>query len=281
MSTEAVDTTRRNLITGALASGFALAVQPLADAATITTSTDHLVAGEVSIPVGDKHMPGYRAMPEGDGPFPVVLVVQEIFGVHEHIRDVCRRFARQGYLAVAPELYFRQGSVANLPSIDDIMKIVREVPDAQVMGDLDATVAWAKASSKGDTGKLAVTGFCWGGRITWLYTAHNPGIKAGVAWYGRLVGQPSANNPKHPADLAAQLHAPVLGLYGGDDKGIPQESVDTMRAAIKAANKPSEIIVYPNMPHGFHADYRETYREEAAKDGWKRLLAWFAANGVK
>lgn len=271
--------TRREFVVTTLAAGFALAVQPVS-AQTITTDAAGLVAGEIKIPVAGGELPGYRAMPGKGGPFPVVLVVQEIFGVHEHIRDICRRFAKLGYLAVAPELYARQGDVSKLAEIKDIIPIVSKVPDAQVISDLDAATAWAQKSGKGNTAKLAITGFCWGGRIVWLYAAHNPKLKAGVAWYGRLVGQPNELQPKNPIDLVAELKAPVLGLYGGDDQGIPLDTVERMRQALKAANNPSEIVVYPNTPHGFHADYRPSYRPEQAKDGWKRLQDWFKKYGA-
>lgn len=268
--------TRREFVVTSLAAGFALAVQPVS-AQTLTTDTTGLIAGEVKIPVKDGEMPAYRAMPEKGKAFPVVLVVQEIFGVHEHIRDVCRRFAKAGYLAVAPELYARQGDVSKLSNFDQIIEVVRKVPDAQVMADLDATVAWAKATKKGETKHLGITGFCWGGRVVWLYSAHNPQVKAGVAWYGRLVGQPSDLNPKHPVDIAASLKVPVLGLYAEKDKGISLESVEQMRKQLKS---PSEIVVFPGVDHGFHADYRPTYNKEAAQDGWKRLLAWFKKYGA-
>ena len=271
--------TRREFVVNTLAAGFALAVQPVS-AQTITTDTAGLVAGEIKIPVAGGELPGYRAMPDKGGPFPVVLVVQEIFGVHEHIRDICRRFAKLGYLAVAPELYARQGDVSKLAEIKDIIPIVSKVPDAQVMSDLDAATAWAQKSGKGNTAKLGITGFCWGGRIVWLYAAHNPKLKAGVAWYGRLVGPPNELQPKNPIDLVTELRAPVLGLYGGDDQGIPLDTVERMRQALKAANNPSEIVVYPNTPHGFHADYRPSYRPEQAKDGWKRLQDWFKKYGA-
>jgi carboxymethylenebutenolidase len=272
---------RREFVVTSLAAGFALAVPPAKADDVIHTSANGLVAGEVKIPVGDGDMPAYRAMPKGKGPFPTVLVVQEISGVHEHIRDVCRRFAHAGYFAVAPELYARQGDVSTLTSIDEIVKqVVSKVPDEQVMHDLDHAVAWAKASGSADTARLGITGFCWGGRIVWLYAAHNPELKAGVAWYGRLVGQPSALTPKHPIDLVDELRAPVLGLYGGADQGISLDSIDKMRAALKAAGKPGEIIVYPDAQHGFHADYRPSYNKEAATDGWLRALAWFKANGA-
>jgi carboxymethylenebutenolidase len=274
------DFTRREFVVTTLATGFALAVQPVS-AETITTDTGGLTAGEVKIPVPDGEMPAYRAEPAAGGPFPVVIVVQEIFGVHEHIKDICRRLAKLGYLAVAPELYARQGDVSKMENIPEIIaKVVSKVPDAQVMSDLDATVAWAKKSGQGNTAKLAITGFCWGGRIVWLYAAHNPDLKAGVAWYGRLVTGTSELAPKNPIDLVDLLKAPVLGLYGGADNGIPVATVEQMQAALKKANKPSEIVLYPDTPHGFYADYRPTYRQDKAEDGWKRMLAWFKKNGV-
>ncbi|RPH54598.1 MAG: dienelactone hydrolase family protein [Lysobacterales bacterium] len=274
-----VELTRRDVVVTSLAAGFALAVQPVG-AATIETSAEGLTAGEVKIPVGDQTIPGYSAMPAKGGPFPVVLVVQEIFGVHEHIKDVCRRFAKLGYLAIAPELYARQGDVSKLTSIDDIRAIVSKVPDEQVMSDLDAAVEFAKETGKGDVTRLGITGFCWGGRIVWLYAAHSKQLKAGVAWYGRLVGEPSEQTPKHPINIAADLKASVLGLYAGKDQGIPLESVEQMRTALKAVKAPSEIVVYPDAQHGFHADYRPSYKEDDAKDGWNRLLAWFRKHGA-
>jgi carboxymethylenebutenolidase len=275
------EVTRRDFVVSTLAAGFALAVQPVS-ADTITTDAKGLEAGEVKIPVGkEETIPGYRAMPEKGGPFPTVLVVQEIFGVHEHIKDICRRFAKLGYFAVAPELYARQGDVSKIKDFKEIIsKVVSKVPDAQVMSDLDAAVAWAKASGKADTAKLGITGFCWGGRIVWLYSAHNPNLKAGVAWYGRLVSPPDELHPKNPIDLVAMLKAPVLGLYGEADTGIPKESVEKMQKALKDANKPCEIILYPDTPHAFFADYRPSYRKEKAEDGWKRLQEWFKKNGV-
>ncbi len=274
-----VELNRRHMVVGSLAAGFALAVQPIS-AETIKTGSEGLTAGEVKIPVGDASIPGYRAMPSKGGPFPVVLVVQEIFGVHEHIKDVCRRFARLGYFAIAPELYYRQGDVSKLKSIDEIRPIVAKVPDQQVMADLDATVEFAKESGKGDVAKLGITGFCWGGRIVWLYAAHSKQLKAGVAWYGRLVGEPSANNPKHPVNIAADLNAPVLGLYGGKDQGIPLESVEQMRTALEGAKVDAQIVVYPDSPHAFFADYRPSYKEDDAKDAWQKLQAWFKQHGV-
>jgi carboxymethylenebutenolidase len=277
------DLSRRQFVVTSLAAGFAMAVRPVS-ADTITTDAKGLEAGEVKIPVKyeDKEgeMPAYRAMPEKGGPFPVVLVVQEIFGVHEHIKDVCRRFAKLGYLAVAPELYARQGDVSKITEIRDILPIVQKVPDAQVMSDLDSTVAWVKKSGKGDTAKLGITGFCWGGRIVWLYSAHNKDLKAGVAWYGRLVGDADKLHPKHPLDVINDLKAPVLGLYGAADQGIPVDTVEKMQKALKEAKKPCEIVLYPDTPHGFHADYRDSYRKEKAEDGWKKLQEWFKKNGV-
>lgn len=270
---------RRGFIVTSLTAGFALAVQPVS-AQTITTDAEGLEAGEVKIPAEGGLMPAYRAMPARGSNFPVVLVVHEIFGVHEYIKDVCRRFAKAGYLAVAPDLYARQGRVDNLQSFDDIRKVVGRVPDAQVLADLDAAAGWA-AKNRGSAEKLAITGFCWGGRIVWLYAAHQPKLKAGVAWYGQLVPrQISELQPKAPIDVVADLKAPVLGLYGEADQGIPVEHVERMRAALKAAGKPGEIILYPAAPHGFHADYRPSYRKEAAEDGWKRMLAWFKQHGA-
>jgi len=270
---------RRDLMLSTLAAGFALAVRPVS-ADMITTDSIGLTAGEVRIPTSDGDMPAYRAMPAQGHAVPVVLVVQEIFGVHEHIKDVCRRMAKLGYLAVAPELYARQGDVSKLSDIDAIRKIVACVPDSQVLADLDATVAWVKATGEGNVEKLGITGFCWGGRIVWLYAAHNPRLKAGVAWYGRLVGNATEFQPKHPIDVAANLRVPVLGLYGGSDQGIPLDSVERMQAALKAANSLSQIIVYPDTPHAFFADYRPSYRKEQAEDGWKRLREWFKKHGV-
>ena len=272
--------TRREFVVTALSSGFALAVQPVS-AATITTDSEGLATGEATIGAGYDTFPGYFARPAAGESFATVLVVQEIFGVHEHIKDICRRLAKRGYLAVAPELYFRQGEVGKMKDINAILeKVVSKVPDAQVMKDLDSTVAWAEAN-KGDTKRLAVTGFCYGGRITWLYAAHSTGVKAGVAWYGRLQGVSGANQPKHPIDLVKELKAPVLGLYGGKDQGIPLSDVDDMQSDLKSAQSKSEIFVYPEAPHGFNADYRQSYRKDAAEDGWNKMLAWFAANGVK
>jgi len=272
--------TRRGFVASMLASGFAAAVQPVMAQQVITTDTQGLSVGEIVVASNGTKLPAYQARPATGSKFPVVLVVQEIFGVHEHIKDVCRRLAKLGYLAVAPELYYRQGSVADMTNIQEILdKVVSKVPDDQVMVDLDNCVAWARANG-GDVSRLAITGFCWGGRIVWLYAAHNPQLKAGVAWYGRLVGAASAQTPKQPTDLAKDLKAPVLGLYGGQDQGIPLDTVDKMREAIKAAGGKSEIHVYPDAPHAFHADYRPSYRKDAAEDGWKRLQAWLKHNGV-
>lgn len=274
------DLSRRGFVATSLAAGFALAVQPVS-ADAIKTDADGLEAGEVKIPVADGAIPAYRAAPEGEGSYPVVLVVQEIFGVHEHIKDVCRRFAKLGYYAIAPELYARQGDVSQMKDFRQIIgKVVSKVPDAQVMSDLDAAVAFAKASGKGNVSKLGITGFCWGGRIVWLYAAHNRDLKAGVAWYGRLVTDHDDLHPKNPIDIAESLQAPVLGLYGGADQGISLDSVEAMRKALEKAGKSCEIIIYPDTPHAFFADYRPSYRPDQAADGWKRLIAWFKKNGV-
>lgn len=236
---------RRTFIVGSLATGFALAVMPVS-AQTITTNTNGLTAGEVKIPVAGGEIPGYRAMPATGGPFATILVVHEIFGVHEHIKDICRRLAKRGYFAVAPALYAREGDVSGLSNIRDIMKVVAKVPDQQVASDLDSTVTWAKSTGKANTAKLGIVGFCWGGRQVWLYAAHNPSLKAAVAWYGPLGRPKTPMTPHDPLDLARQIDVPVLGLYGGADAGIPLASIDKMRAELKAAGKPSEIIVYPD-----------------------------------
>jgi carboxymethylenebutenolidase len=271
---------RRAFVVGSLAAGFALAVMPVS-AETITTDSVGLVAGEVKIPVAGGEIPAYRAMPATGGPFPTVLVVHEIFGVHEHIKDICRRLAKLGYFAVAPLLYAREGDVASMSDVQQIIgKVVAKVPDRQVASDLDATVAWARSTGKADTAKLGITGFCWGGRQVWLYAAHNPSLKAGVAWYGPLESPAADLRPKNPIDLADQINVPVLGLYGGADAGIPLSQIEQMRAALKAAGKPSEIVIYPNTPHGFNADYRPSYNAKAARDGWSRMQAWFKAHGV-
>ena len=270
--------TRRDFVMTALAGGFATAVVPVS-AATITTDAKGLTAGEVKIKVADGEMPAYRAMPSGGKDLPTVLVVQEIFGVHEHIKDVCRRLAKEGYIAIAPELYARQGDVSKLKEIKDIFAIVSKVPDAQVMSDLDATFDWA-AKNGGNAAKVAVTGFCWGGRITWMYAAHNPQLKAGVAWYGGLTRPATVLSPTNPLDIAPTLKVPVLGLYGDADTGIPVDTVDKMRDALKKAGSASEIVLYDDTPHGFYADYRPSYRPGEANDGWKRLITWFRKNGV-
>jgi carboxymethylenebutenolidase len=269
----------------ALGATFALSVQPVQAQTMIVTPADGLTAGVVKVKTKDgKEMDAYRAMPATGQGFGTILVVQEIFGVHAHIADLCRRFAKLGYYAIAPELYFRQGDPKAISDVQALLReIVAKVPDEQVMGDLDATVDFAKGEGKADTAKLGITGFCWGGRIVWLYAAHSAGLKAGVAWYGRVVGDSTPNTPKHPVDIAKDLKAPVLGLYGGADTGIPNDTVDRMRAALKdgspAAQK-SQIDTYPDTPHAFNADYRPSYRKEQAEDAWKKALAWFKANGV-
>ena len=277
------DVNRREFVRTTVGSGFAAAVLPVMAQTVIKTDAAGLLAGEVMIPVGGFKMPAYRAAPAGRTGLPVVLVASEIFGVHEHIADVARRFAKAGYFAIAPELFVRQGDAGSYGEIGKLVaEVISKVPDAQVMADLDASLAWARTQGA-DTSRLGVTGFCWGGRITWLYSAHNPAVKAGVAWYGRLVGNSTPLNPKHPVDLAGALNGPVLGLYGEKDTGIPLDSVEQMKAALaggSAAAKKSQFVVYPDAPHAFHADYRPSYRKEAADDGWKRCLAWFKAHGV-
>jgi carboxymethylenebutenolidase len=271
---------RREFLKVALGTGFAAATLPVAAQSVIKTDTAGLSAGTVNLDVNGQAIPAYYAQPAGKANLPVVLVISEIFGVHEHIADVARRFAKLGYLAIAPDLFVRQGDPTKEANIADLQKnIISKTPDAQVMGDLDAAVAWARQHG-GNVDKLGITGFCWGGRITWLYSAHNPKVKAGVAWYGRLVGEATPNNPKHPIDIAPTLKVPVLGLYGAKDTGIPLESVEKMKAALAKGSSKSAFVVYPDAGHAFNADYRPSYVEADAKDGFARALAWFKEHGV-
>jgi carboxymethylenebutenolidase len=265
---------RRGFVTTSLGAGFAAAVLPVCAQTMITTDTQGLTAGEVKVPTRDGQMPAYRALPTGKTGLATVLVVQEVFGVHEYIKDVCRRLAKAGYLAIAPELYARQGDPSKVTDTGRLMKdIVSKVSDAQVMGDLDAAAAWA--AKNGGGGKLGITGFCWGGRIAWMYAAHNPDLAAGVAWYGATARSYHAGDPTALA-VAAKIKAAMLGLYGGADGGIPNDTVEKMAAAVKAAGNPRvEVVIYSDTPHAFHADYRPSYRKDAAADGWKRLLDWF------
>lgn len=280
---EIAEANRRQLLASGQATGFvagyAASVQPVMAGTMILTEPVGLDHGMVDMPTTTGPVPAYWAMPAGARKRPLVLVVQEIFGLHEHIKDVCRRLAKLGYVAVAPSMYDRQGDVTKLESFDAIRAIVAKVPDTQVMSDLDAAVAWAVNAGHADESKLAITGFCWGGRITWLYAAHNPKVRCGVAWYGRLLGDKTVNQPAHPVDIARAIKAPVLGLYGGQDAGIPVASVEEMLKALGRGSK-STINVYPDAPHAFFADYRPSYVEVDAKDGWRRCLDWFKANGV-
>ena len=284
---------RRTFVKTALGTGFAAAVLPVS-AQTIHTDTAGLEAGEVAFRVGGDWVPAYRAQPAADvktaarrqGRLPVIIVVHEIFGVHEHIADVCRRFAKLGYLAIAPNLYSREGDAGAYPTMQQLNEqLVSKVPDEQVLGDLDAAVAWA-GEHGGDLSRLGLTGFCWGGRIAWLYDERNPRLKAVVAWYGRVAGAHDPLHPVNPIDRVAYLHAPLLGLYGGQDPSIPQDTLARMRAAIASgpigaeAARGTELIVYPNSPHAFFADYRPSYRKADAEDGWQRALAWFREHGV-
>ena len=285
-STEA-GASRRTALKAALGVGYAAAAMPIMAQTAIKTPSDGLKTGETTYEVNGFKVPAFYAAPTGKTDLPVILVIQEIFGVHEYIADTARRFAQAGYLAIAPELYARQGDPSKYNEMAKLMTdIVAKVPDEQVMADLDGAVKWAGANG-GNLAKVGITGFCWGGRITWLYAEKSSNVKAGVAWYGRLVGAPSALTPKHPLDLASSLKAPVLGLYGGQDGGIPVATVDQMKTALadagskgNAAAKASEFVVYPDAPHAFHADYRPSYRKEAADDGFKRAMAWFKAHGV-
>ena len=270
---------RRVFLKAAAGGGFAVAALPVVASIQIQTSAEGLDAGDHIVVVNGQDVPVYRAQPKDRTNLPVVLVISEIFGVHEHIKDVVRRFAKAGYLAVAPDLFVRQGDATKTPMPALMKDIVAKVPDAQVMTDLDTIVKWTKQRG-GNTDKLGITGFCWGGRITWLYAAHNPDVKAGVAWYGRLVGDTNALQTKHPIDIAQNLKVPVLGLYGAKDSGIPLESVERMRKALDAGNSRSMIHVYPNSGHAFHADYRPSFNADDAKDGWSKALGWFSKHGV-
>ncbi len=271
---------RRGMMMSGLISGFTLAADRAAVAQALHTDAQGLEAGEFSLPASDGTLPAYFARPSGAGPFPVVIVIEEIFGVHEYIKDVCRRLAKAGHMAVAPELYARQGDLSKMSDVQTIIReVISKAPDDQLLKDLNSAVAWA-GSNKGDTARLAVTGFCRGGRNTWLYAEHNPNLKAAVAWYGPLAGQPSPIQPKTPLDLVADLKCPLLGLYGGQDTGIPLAQVEDARAKARAAGKTVEIVVYPDAPHGFHADYRPSYRKADAEDGWSRMLAWFKQHGA-
>lgn len=267
--------TRRQALAGSVvAASYALAAQPLS-ATAISTPAEGLDAGMITFPTGGIQMGTYRAKPKGKTNLPVIIVVQEIFGVHEWIRDITRRFAKAGYYAIAPDLYQRQGDATKVADFKKLFaEIVSKVPDAQVMGDLDALTAFV-GSDGGNAKRIGITGFCWGGRITWLYAAHNPKLKAGVAWYGRVKGAGTELQPKNPIELVADLKAPVLGLYGALDKGIPVADVEAMNAALKAVKKPSSIHLYDGADHGFLADYRPSYNEVAARDGWSRALAHF------
>lgn len=271
---------RRGFMKAALGTGFAAAVLPVQAQSVVKTDSNGLTTGEVMVTVNGQQVPVYRAQPEGKTNLPVVLVISEIFGVHEYIADVARRFAKLGYLALAPELFVRQGDPNSFGTIAELQKeIISKVPDPQVMTDLDAVVAWAKANG-GDTSRLGITGFCWGGRVTWLYAAHNPQVKAGVAWYGRLVGDITPLTPKQPVDIAPTLKGAVLGLYAGKDGGIPLDTVEKMKAALAKGSGKSTFVVYPDAGHAFHADYRPSYVEADAKDGWKRTVDWFKTHGV-
>lgn len=271
---------RRDFMQTTLGTTFAAAVLPTLAQNPINTSTSGIEVGQISLSSGDQTIAVYTARPQGKKNPPVILVVSEIFGVHQHIADIARRFAQLGYLAMAPDLFARQGDATSYTSMPELFKnIISKTPDAEVMQDLDACVAWAAAHG-GDTTKLGITGFCWGGRITWLYAAHNPRVKAGVAWYGKLTQDKTLLQPQNPVDFAASLRVPVLGLYGGKDSGIPLETVERMRAELAKGKSGSEFMIYPEAGHAFHADYRPSYVEASAKDGWQRCLEWMHKHGV-
>ena len=269
---------RRTFVVTSLCAGFAAATLPVS-AQTITTSTEGLVAGEVKVKVSDGEMVAYRAMPAAGGNFPVILVVCEVFGVHEYIKDICRRLAKSGYFAIAPELFARQGDASKYTDIGKLIsEVVSKASDAQINGDFDACVAFAKESGKVEVTRLGITGFCWGGRSVYMYAAHNPNVKAAVVWYGAPM-RVFVTGDKTPMDVASQIRIPVLGLYGGADAGIPNEQVERMFAALKAGgNAKSQFTVYPGAQHAFHADYRATYNKEAAEDAWNKMIAWFKLN---
>lgn len=270
---------RRDFLKAALGSSFALAALPVVAQSVIKTDTTGLTAGTVTLNIAGQAVPVYRAQPEGKKNLPVILVISEIFGVHEHIADVARRFAKLGYLAIAPDLFVRQGDAVHAEREVLMRDIVGKTPDAQVLSDLDAVVAWA-GQNNGNIDKLGITGFCWGGRITWLYASHNPKVKAGVAWYGRLEGTPNQYTPSNPVDFAAKLTVPVLGLYGAKDTGIPQASIENMKVELAKGKSGSTFVVFADSGHAFHADYRPSYVEKDAKDGWARATAWFREHGV-
>jgi carboxymethylenebutenolidase len=273
--------TRRFLVKASLSVGFCAAISPVM-AQVIATPADGLVVGEVKVPTGDADIPAYRAMPDAGGPFPTVLVIHEVFGAHEHIKDICRRFATLGYYAIAPELFARQGDAAAEPDIGKLIStIVSKKPDAETMTDLDATLTFAKATGSADTSRAGVVGFCWGGRQVWLYAAHNPSLKAAVAWYGPLVRRTSnARSERDPPEVVADLKVPVLGLYGGQDKGITLAQIETMQAKLAAAGGASKIIVYPDAGHGFFADYRPSYNRADAEASWREATNWLKQHGV-
>jgi carboxymethylenebutenolidase len=270
---------RRGFVMTSLISGFTLATQRV-EAQVIHTDTTGIDAGETQIPVPGGSLPAYYARPAKGTNFPIVLVNEEIFGVHEYIKDICRRLAKLGYLAVATEYYARIGDLSKMTDVKQIFTdVISKEPDAQYLADEDLTLDWA-AHNKGDIRRVGVIGFCRGGRQTWLFAAHNPHVKAAVAWYGPLLGDRTAIQPATATDYADQLKAPLLGLYGGQDQSIPVDSVHAAEAKAKAAHKTVEIVIYPDAPHGFHADYRPSYRQADAEDGWKRMLAWFKRYGV-
>ena len=271
---------RRNFVMTSLASDFAIASNPVSAQAIVTSSTG-LVAGEVSVPVADGKIPAYRAMPAAPGKYPVLLVMQEIFGVHEHIKDMCRRFAKLGYYAIAPEMYARQGDVSKMAEVGAILStVVAKVPDAQVNSDLDAAVTFAAASGHADTARLGLVGYCWGGRAAWVYALHNPKLKAAVSYYGLLDGMKSPIKPQDPVDFAATLKVPVLGLYAGIDAFVKPAVIDQMRAGLVKSGSGSEIVIFPNVNHGFNADYRPTYDKAAATYAQKLTTDWLKERGV-
>jgi carboxymethylenebutenolidase len=279
---QALPVGRRGFMTAAAAAaaGYTMAAGPIQAQSIITTDTNGLNAGMVKVKVKDGEMPAYRAKPANAANPPVVIVAMEIFGLHEYIKDVCRRIAKAGALAVAPDYYYRHGDITTMQGgMQQILPIVNAKNDSELYSDLDATVAWAKTDG-GNTDRLGITGFCRGGRTSWMYAGHNPNVKAAVPFYGPVVGATNPVTPTQAMDVVPKIRAAVLGLYGGADAGIPNDTVEKIRDAMKAAGKTAEIIIYPDMPHGFHADYRPSYRKETAENAQARMIAWFRQHGV-
>ena len=270
---------RRGFLASSVATGFALAAGPVAAQTAIRTPADGLEVGSALLPVSGGNLPAYFAAPKKAGRHPVVIVLPEIFGMHEYQRDICRRLAKAGYYGITLDPYFRSGDLSKMSDIKQVLGFANSLPDVTMLADLDALVGWVEQQPRANTKKLGITGMCRGGRNVWMYTAHSKKVRAAVAWYGHFSPTPPALS-QTPIDVADRLNAPVLGLYGADDQSIPQDLIERMRAGCRAFEKTCEIHTYQGAGHAFHADYRPTYRKEAAQDGWKRMLAWFKKYGV-